>query len=125
MHDSQATGDLLEEADSRKPLYADSAYSGAPVAKTLEDRKIINRVNEKGYRDKPLTEKQKENNRNKSKTRVRIEHVFGFIENNMQGFFLRSIGIKRTSGIIGLINLTYNMFRFEQIERLHLLKGEV
>jgi IS5 family transposase len=37
---------------------------------------MVNKVNEKGYRGHPLTEEQKENNRIKSKTRARVEHVF-------------------------------------------------
>jgi len=34
------------------------------------------------------------------------------------GLFIRSVGIARATGIIGLINLTYNLFRYEQIIRL-------
>ena len=33
---------------------------------------------EKGYRNHPLTEVQKTDNREKSKVRSRVEHVFGF-----------------------------------------------
>jgi len=29
----------------------------------------------------------------------------------------KSVGIKRATGIIGLINLTYNLFRYEQVVR--------
>ena len=43
-----------------------------------------------------------------------------FMEQSMNGLTLKSIGIKRATGIIGLINLTYNLFRFEQIKRLKL-----
>ena len=71
-----------------------------------------NKVNEKGYRNKPLTEKQRASNREKSKTRARVEHVFGFMEQSMNGLYLRSVGIVRATGIIGLINLTYNLFRY-------------
>ena len=46
--------------------------------------------------------------------------VDGFMEQSMNGLTLKSIGIKRATGIIGLINLTYNLFRFEQIKRLKL-----
>jgi IS5 family transposase len=77
-----------------------------------------NQVNEKGYRNKPLTDKQIKNNRIKSKTRARVEHVFGFMEQSMNGLFIRSVGIVRATGIIGLINLTYNLFRYEQVVRL-------
>ena len=42
-----------------------------------------NKVHEKGYRNKPLTEEQKTNNHEKSKTRARVEHVFGFMEQSI------------------------------------------
>lgn len=38
----------------------------------------------------------------------------------MNGLALKSVEIKRATGIIGFINLTYNLFRFEQIKRLKL-----
>lgn len=40
---------------------------------------------EKGHRNNPLTDEQKQNNRIKSKDRCRIEHIFGFIEGAMDG----------------------------------------
>ena len=59
--------------------------------------------------------------REKSKTRARVEHVFGFMEQSMNGLIVRSVGIKRAAGIIGLINLTYNLFRYEQVIRLNII----
>jgi len=44
------------------------------------------------------------------------------MEQSMNGLTLKSVGIKRANGIIGLINLTYNMFRYEQVLRLNILK---
>lgn len=79
-------------------------------------------VHGKGYRGKPLTDKQKTKNKVKSKIRVRVEHVFGFMEQSMNGLVVRSVGLTRATGIIGLINLTYNLFRFEQVDRLNLYK---
>lgn len=78
-------------------------------------------MHEKGYRNKPLTEEQKTSNHEKSKTRARVEHIFGFMEQSMNGLCLKSVGIKRATGIIGLINLTYNLFRYEQVVRLNIL----
>jgi IS5 family transposase len=98
-----------------------SAYSGKPIAEILESKGIENQIHEKGYRNNPLTDEQKTNNNIKSKTRVRVEHIFGFIEQSMHDFHIRSIGIKRATSIIGLINLTYNICRYEQIVRLQLL----
>lgn len=77
-----------------------------------------NKVHEKGYRNKPLTDEQKANNKEKSRTRARVEHVFGFMEQSMNGLVVKSVGITRATGIIGLINLTYNLFRYEQVMRL-------
>ena len=39
----------------------------------------------------------------------------------MNALFVRSVGITRATGIIGLINLTYNLFRYEQTIRLGIL----
>lgn len=119
VHDSQVVEDLLDNSDEGKELYADSAYSGKPVEKTLKSKKVKNKIHEKGYKNKPLTEQQKQNNNEKSKTRARVEHIFGFIENSMSGSFIRSIGKTRAVSIIGLMNLTYNMFRYIQLCEIH------
>ena len=121
VHDSQALDDLLDEKDKDQKLHADSAYTGEEQEKTIAKYEMKNNVHEKGYRNKPLTDEQKKNNTEKSKTRARVEHVFGFMEQSMNGLKLKSIGLVRAIGIIGLINLTYNMFRYEQIVRLNLL----
>ncbi len=117
VHDSQALEDLLDKKDSHHELFADSAYSGKPIQEVLAKKKIKNRIHEKGYKGKPLTEKQKEKNRKKSKVRARVEHIFGFIKNSMNGSDSRAIGIERTEGIVGLMNLTYNMCRIIQLSR--------
>jgi IS5 family transposase len=80
VHDSQATEDLLDQKDKNEPFYADSAYMSESQEKIIKDKEMINRVYEKGYRNKPLTDKQKANNREKSRIRSRIEHIFGFME---------------------------------------------
>ena len=121
VHDSQALDPLLDEEDENQELHADSAYTGEEQEETIIKYKMKNKVNEKGYRNKPLTEEHKLSNRQKSKTRARVEHVFGFMEQSMNGLFIRSIGIVRATGIIGLINLTYNLFIYEQTIRLGIL----
>ena len=118
VHDSQPLDNLLDEKDEGQDFHADSAYTGEEQEKAISKNKMINKVNEKGYRNKPLTEEQKISNRQKSKTRARVEHVFGFMEQSMKGLFIRSVGKVRATGIIGLINLTYNLFRYEQTIRL-------
>ena len=118
MHDSQALEDVLEEKDKDQELHADSAYTAEAQDKVIAKYEMKNKVHQKGYRNKPLTEQQKANHTEQSKIRARVEQVFGFMEQSMNGLALKSVGIIRATGIIGLINLTYNLFRYEQIKRL-------
>ncbi len=136
VHDSQPLDDLLTEEDVGQDFFADSEYTGKEQEKVINKYGMNNKVHEKGYCNKPLTDEQKANNREKSKTRVRVEHVFkeywlhlnksqtslalfsvctifGFMEQSIKGLTVKSVGIKRATGIISLINLTYNLFRYE------------
>jgi len=113
VHDSQTVDALLEQKDKGQELYADSAYVGQDDS--LDKYQVKNQIHEKGYKNSPLTEKQKLSNTEKSRTRVRVEHVFGFMENSMGSMFFRKIGVKRAEASIGLMNLTYNMFRKIQL----------
>ncbi len=40
----------------------------------------------------------------------------------MHRLYIRTIGLARAMAVIGLINLTYNMSRYEQIVRLNLIE---
>ena len=108
--DSNEFEDFFSEQD--EAAYADSAYVGKKLPKHIR-----NEVCEKGYRNKPLTEEQKENNRRKSKIRCRIEHVFAFMTMSMHGLTVRSIGIERATFNIGLTNLVYNLCRYAFLSR--------
>lgn len=116
VHDSNEFEDFFNHQD--KVGYADSAY----VGKRLPPH-VRNEVCEKGYRNKPLTEEQKKNNRQKSKIRCRIEHVFGFMTVSMHGLTVRSIGIKRATFNIGLTNLVYNLCRYAFLSRKKTVTG--
>ena len=91
-------------------------------SKKITETKMINIVHERGPRNNPLTKKQKKSNTKKSKIRCRGEHVFGFIKNIMSDLYVRSIGIRRATTSVGLINLVYNIFRVDQISRITLSK---
>ena len=47
--------------------------------------------------------------------KTRVEYVFGFMENIMSSMYSRKVGQKRAETVIGLMNLTYNMFRKIQL----------
>jgi len=124
VHDSQPLNDLLTEKDKGQDLHADSAYTGEDQKKMINKYEMNNKVHEKGYRNNPLTDEQKKQNREKSRIRARVEHVFGFMEQSMNGLIVKSVGIDRAKGIIGLINLTYNLFRYEQVVRLNIFQSK-
>ena len=114
VHDSQEFLKLLNESD--KKIYADSAFKSKKIDDEIPEN-IENLIHEKGYRDHPLTEIQKESNKLKSKIRCRIEHIFGFMTNSMNGIFIRSIGIKSAEFQIGLGNLVYNLCRYAFLQK--------
>ena len=118
VHDSQVISPLLsDEADAGKRLFADSAYGGRPQIEEIESFGMIPEVCEKGTRGKPLTEEQKESNRIKSKTRCRIEHVFGYIQIVFGGSFVRSVGIKRATAYQWATALACSIFRVATLKR--------
>lgn len=114
-HDSKMFPDLMDESDRGQAAFGDSAYVGQE--ETLQKYGLKDEICEKGYRGKPLTDEQREENRKKSSIRSRVEHVFGFMEGAMHGLTVRTIGIARATTNIFLKCLTYNMFRYEQFVR--------
>ena len=118
VHDSNEFVEFFNETD--RVAYADSAYTSAKISASLP-KHVEQRIHEKGYRNHPLTASQKATNRVKSKVRVRIEHVFGFMTNSMHGLHLHSLGMKRAKNNIGFINLVYNLFRYAFLKKKRLL----
>lgn len=110
--------ELIDEADRGRRLHADAAYSGNPLAEHFAKNGVINCVHEKGSANHPLTEKQKQTNRRKSRIRARVEHPFAFMEQSLGGIYNRCIGLARNTYQIGMMNLAYNLFRSVQLLRI-------
>lgn len=118
VHDSTVLGELLDGENESDDLWADSAYRSMEIEAILGDMKLESKIHERAYKSRPLTEEQQENNREKSKIRARVEHVFGAIVNEMGGKLVRVIGIERAKVCLGLKNLAYNLKRFVFLESL-------
>ncbi|WP_308498644.1 IS5 family transposase [uncultured Anaerobiospirillum sp.] len=110
VHDSQVIAPLVREEDHGKSLYADSAYSGKKQIDEIKQLNLKPAVCEKGKRNTPLTDEQKKNNREKSKTRARVEHVFAQIA-HWDGDILRTIGKKRADSYHHMLVWCYNIKR--------------
>lgn len=116
VHDSQALPDILDEDNEGDGVWADSAYFSALFEWLLFFLSWCSHIHERGYRNHPLTEQQKADNRDKSKTRAKVEHVFGVWVNEMGGKLIRSIGVERAEANLGLRNLAYNLKRYVYLE---------
>ena len=114
VHDSQLLPALLDGENSDPYLWADAAYQGKAVETLLQDAGYESRIQEKGQRQHPFSDAAKQRNRERSKTRCRVEHVFGRITNSMQGKLTRCIGLAAVTLWWTLRNLTYNLIRFVQ-----------
>ena len=123
VHDSQVIGQLVQEGD--RLAYADSAYRSAQIDADLARKQVEGRICEKGTRGHPLSEAQKESNRQKAKVRARVEHVFAQMTGSMKALYQRGIGLARNAACLKLANLVYNLLRFEQIQRLGLGRAKV
>lgn len=117
VHDSEMIDTLLnKKEDGGQPVHADSAYRSKVIEQACVDKNIKSCIHERGCRYKPLSEIQRKRNKAKSRIRARIEHIFGFMTNSMNGIFLRHRNFVRNAAAIGLMNLTYNLFRLVQLK---------
>ena len=115
VHDSQVYEELLTANDSVEE-YADSAYRSEQRMKTriLDDK--IPHFQEKGTRGHPLTEQRKLANRERSRVRSRVEHVFGAKVMRASNMIVRTIGMARAKVKLGLRNLVYNLERYAMLK---------
>ena len=116
VHDSQVLGTLLDADNRGDGLWADSAYLSVLIVEVLTLMGFEPHINERAYRNCPLTEEQKVANRERSKTRARVEHVFGDFVTSMGGKVVRNIGLVRAQTQLGLKNLVYNLKRFVSLK---------
>lgn len=118
VHDSQVMPELLDEKDKGQRLYADSAYHSKDIDERIKELHIIPRIHEKGSRNHPLTNQQQASNKNKSKCRARVEHVFASLKNFGSRMQVKCIGLQRATAVITLQNITYNIMRVKYLAKL-------
>ena len=119
VHDSKMFTVMI--GDKVREIWADSAYMSLEISEWFQEHypEIALHICEKGYKNNPLTDEQKMNNREKSRIRVRVEHVFGHVTNSMGGMFIRCIGKTRAECAIAMKNLAYNISRYATLRKLN------
>ena len=113
VHDSQELDELLDINKSKDKLkvggqvYADSAY-----ANKLNDKKLgkhNNKILHRAYRNKPLTQQQKQGNKQRSSIRYVVERTFGLLKLHHGLGKARYLGLQRNKTRAQLIAMSHNL----------------
>mgnify|MGYP001081422749 CR=1 FL=1 len=104
VHDSQVFEEILTGYESE--VYADSAYASQATNQLLgKKNKVLNRA----YRNKPLTDDQKFENQQRSKTRSTVERVFGLMKLHQGLGKARYMGLSRNKAGAMLLAMSHNI----------------
>ena len=108
-HDSNHFTELLSGKESA--VYADSAYQSEHHTAWLSDRGIDNRLTKRAYRNRPLSEEDKQFNRNHSGVRSTVERVFGVLKQHYGMRKARYLGLARNRTRFELMCVAHNIKR--------------
>jgi len=112
VHDSQVFKELLDERNTSRRVWADSAYRSRENLWHLGINGYLEHIQRKGCRNRELTQIEQRGNRTRSRIRSRIEHVFAAQLQRAGTLIVRTIGVARAWVKIGLRNLSYNLDRY-------------
>ena len=88
-------------------VYADSAY-----ANKLNDKKLgkqNNKILHRAYRNKPITQQQKQDNKQRSSIRYIVERTFGLLKQHHGLGKARYLGLERNKTRAQLIAMSHNL----------------
>lgn len=114
-HDSNHFTDLLSGEESA--VYADSAYQSEKHSNWLAERGIDNRLTKRAYRNRPLSEQDKQFNRSHSGVRSTVERVFGVLKQHYGMAKARYLGIDRNRTRFELMCVAHNIKRGLSIQQ--------
>jgi transposase, IS5 family len=109
VHDSQVFTELLRGDEAT--VLADSAYASKKTNEWLAEKDIENGVLERAYRNKKLTDKQKQRNKILSRTRYIVERFFGIAKLHYGMAKARYLGLARNKMRVAIMCMAYNMKR--------------
>ncbi len=116
VHDKHPIPQLLHGNENR--VYGDSAYASQKALIAQAAPKAKDFTNQKGSRNNPLTDREREKNRTKSQVRAKVEHAFLIIK-RIFGFAKVSYrGLKKNGNRLFVVAALANIF----MARHHLFK---
>jgi IS5 family transposase len=95
VHDTHKLDEQLDSGKTRRVVWGDNAFHSAEIEAKLKAKDYRNHIYRKGVRGKPLTAREKQGNKTRSKTRCRVEHGFASMA-QWGGKAVRGIGLART-----------------------------
>lgn len=110
-HDGARLEDVLDSKNTASDVWADTAYRSEKNEAMLVRRGLVSRIHRKKPKGRPMPDRARIANAQKSKVRSAVEHVFAH-QKGLMGLCVRTIGIARARVKIGMANLAYNMRRF-------------
>ena len=128
VHDSKEFDKLLDIKKSKNKqetvgqVYADSAYANKNNDEKLG--KQNNKVLHRAYRNTPLTQRQKQDNKQRSSIRYIVERTFGLLKLHHGLAKARYLGLERNKARAQLIAMSYNLKKGMNIfKKMQQLKG--
>jgi IS5 family transposase len=115
-HDSMHFEAAIDPLNTSRDVFADRGYPSKERQDWLKAHGYRDQIQRKGYRNKPLTQRQQGRNQRIAKTRTRVEHVFAAIE-QMGGKLIRTIGQARANFAMTMMAACYNLNRLTSISR--------
>lgn len=110
VHDSEKFDDLILGTEKR--VYADKGYANKKRRKMLNKSGIQPNIMHKGYRNRPLTKRQREQNKIFAKTRNAVEKPFAYMKIVLNYTRCRYYDFKRNRFQFSLAAVVYNIRRF-------------
>lgn len=109
VHDSQKTDELI--SGDERSVFGDKAYMSAERKRGLRQKGVWCGILDKGYRNRPLSEKQKRLNSRKSRVRSAVERPFAHFRRLYGYGRARYLNLKRNDLEFTFLCMIYNVRR--------------
>lgn len=115
VHDSQHFEAILDLGNTHRTILADSAYADRAREAELKQQGYRADIQHKGHATKPLSEAQQLRNHRIAKDRAFGEYPFARLA-QQGGKCLRTIGLMRAKGVIGLKVASHGLMRLARLQ---------
>ena len=109
VHDSQKIDELV--SGDERSVFGDKAYMSAERKRRLRQKGVWCGILDKGYRNRPLSEKQKQLNRKKSRVRSAVERPFAHFKHLYGYGRARYVNLKRNDLEFTFLCMIHNVRR--------------